>query len=61
MNLCFTAKTLETEQGIKQFYSMDTNTGYSITGYTRAVITLKQDVKIKDGDGTKDNPYILVK
>lgn len=61
MNLCFTAKTLETEQGVKQFYSMDTNTGYSITGYTRAVITLKQDVKVKGGDGTKDNPYILAK
>lgn len=29
--------------------------------YVRPIITLKQDVKVKGGDGMKDNPYILAK
>lgn len=29
--------------------------------YVRPVITLKEDIKVKGGDGTKDNPYILAK
>lgn len=59
--LCFTAKTRETEQGVAQYYSMNTNAGFSTTGYIRPVITLKQELKIKSGDGTKENPYVLAK
>lgn len=29
--------------------------------YVRPVITLKEYIKVKGGDGTKDNPYILAK
>ena len=57
--LYLTATTQEIEAGVKTYYGMDTNAGLPSNGYVRPVITLKQDVKIKEGDGTKDNPYIL--
>ena len=57
-----TATTPEIEAGVKNYYSMNTNKGYMVSGESvRAIITLKQDVKVKGGDGTKDNPYLLAK
>lgn len=57
-----TATTPEIEAGIKKYYSMSTNNGYIVSGeFVRAIITLQQDVKVKGGDGTKDNPYLLAK
>lgn len=42
--------------------SMDMTQSQSVFGnYIRAIITLKQDIKVKGGDGTKDNPYQLAK
>lgn len=38
-----------------------TNSHTTMSNYIRPIITLKQEVKIKGGDGTKDNPYILAK
>lgn len=53
----------EIEQGMKAI-SPTTNTSRDArtnSQYVRPIITLKQEVKIKGGDGTKDNPYILAK
>lgn len=42
--------------------NMDMTQSYStMSNYIRPIITLKEDVKVKSGDGTKDNPYILAK
>lgn len=42
--------------------NMDMTHSYStMSNYIRPIITLKEDVKVKSGNGTKDNPYILAK
>ncbi|MEI3429553.1 MAG: hypothetical protein V8R72_00225 [Clostridia bacterium] len=51
------------EKGMKAINpTITTNrNGRTNSQYIRPIITLKEDIKVKSGDGTKDNPYILAK
>lgn len=60
--LLYSVPSEEMQTMAQSISNMDmTNSHTTMSNYIRPIITLKQEVKIKGGDGTKDNPYILAK
>ena len=60
--ILYTVPSEDMQKMAQSMSNTDMTHSYStISNYIRPIIILKQDIKVKGGDGTKDNPYQLAK